>query len=474
MRQFWKHYHPLVIALMIVLVPFGVWAEGEQFNLECSSDGKTVQHPNFNYEALNFNTDLDGCRSQFSEGGSLVAGKIRLDVELHVISYPVCVAQALFTHSMFDIYCNIVVNWVDTLFVMITLAVMLFGFSIMLQIGQQKDLRKAVPLLMKIVAVWGLATNPDLFAFYIFDSFFSFVDSFTHLMINTTLSQAALGEAGASGGVSIFNRMDKIFIALVGGIDRLQNLSFYAIALFVVPAIGPLMAIMIASTVVATLVSFVNLIISYLVLLVSLSFVMLFAPIFLSALLFKQTEPFFERWIASIVSRALQVVLNLMFIFMLAKIADASEITNDNVIITVGNDKTISLLDKKIEIQGRDFIIPTEDGGFADFYSPTDDSRMDYLYLIIGAMVSWIYANLLVSSVMRNVGKVSKALGRFKNVRAIEEIHQRRKSYSGQTEGRSDITAGQTGQFQGMSPVAGAADWGRVLKNLLDPRPGRR
>lgn len=125
----------------------------------------------------------------------------------------------------------------------------------------------------------------------------------------------------------ILGKIDAMFNSVVGD-DNAKGLGAMATALILWGAGGGFMlAMLLMSGITSMFVAFIQILWTYATSMMGLTFLMMLAPIFISFSLFKATERLFRAWVGSLISFALQPILILGFIYVLASASTLDRLT---------------------------------------------------------------------------------------------------------------------------------------------------
>ncbi len=128
-----------------------------------------------------------------------------------------------------------------------------------------------------------------------------------------------------AGGSGVFDNVDVIFRNTVGGAEAIGLLGLTFAVSMLLPGVGIILMFLMMTGVVAMFTAFLRIMVAYVTAIMSLVFLMMLAPIFISMLLFSKTQNMFNRWMGSIIAYTFQPVLVLAFLFV---IAEASSVNN--------------------------------------------------------------------------------------------------------------------------------------------------
>jgi type IV secretory pathway VirB6-like protein len=202
----------------------------------------------------------------------------------------------------------------DILNTMVALTIMFYALSIMLGITQASGYA-ALMFLIKIVVVWNLATNFQLFYDYVIEVFESFVLDSVEIA-SQTFHQYQSWEDLYGGGTNpnpgdptMFSEIDKLL-----SIFWDFKMAKVIMALMFTGITGFFWALMLLLFMLLYLMSVISAIKTYLFALIARHMLYALAPIFLSFALFNQTKSLFDGYIEQLINFSLQPVF--LFIFL--------------------------------------------------------------------------------------------------------------------------------------------------------------
>lgn len=171
---------------------------------------------------------------------------------------------------------------------------------------------------VKITAVWGLATNPQL----IHDYVQAFFDGAKHDIMGYFFQILADGMGNSFPGCSdqmtdftnAFKLIDCVFMDLFSG-----YMSAFALALIFTGPAGWLGGFMIFCMIVFFFLAMFEVLKVYLFSIVGLAVVYMVSPIFFGFLLFSQTKTLFDGWLKTAVSLTLQPIFMSAYLILLTK-----------------------------------------------------------------------------------------------------------------------------------------------------------
>ncbi len=250
-----------------------------------------------------------------------------------MISGSACLIQAIFAQSMFDLYCALVFEMTPVIQRALELYVIIFAVAYLFGISNATA-KDAIIRFIKISIIYLIATTPEYFYFWIYDMFLSTLDAYSTAIIDAGVYTGNTTSVAPDGSLipvinpdnadpnpairrnGFFDRIDDIFLDTVG-VGGIAAMLLVAFLLFVT-GVGIPIAFMLVTGVFAMLMVFVRLVVTYITSIITFMFVSMFAPIFLTFLLFGATRRLFEGWMASVISYAMQPLLILTFIYVIS------------------------------------------------------------------------------------------------------------------------------------------------------------
>lgn len=255
-------------------------------------------------------------RSSFSCPTTLSTGNL--------FSFLVCNFEQLSSNLMGSMFCGMIHNLTPAVSAVLVLASTIFGIGFTIGVIPATA-REFQIFLLKVAFIWAFATQADLLIGYGYS-----------FLINGVRDGVAIALNGI-GNITVetdnvpnmYKQFDNIFKYLIDwatsyfGTTNLTNnaetasnicknavFAVLAIMAFAAPPIF-IIAVMLIFRLAMTL---VRAVFSYIYAVVGIAFLLILAPFFLSFYMFRQTRPFFDKWIGYMASFALQIVLLFAFL----------------------------------------------------------------------------------------------------------------------------------------------------------------
>lgn len=260
----------------------------------------------------------------------------------NIFSFLVCNMEHLAANLMGSMYCGVLYASLPGVEAALTLAVVFFGIGFTTGVIPATA-REFQLFMIKIAMIWVLATNAE----YLINVGYRFLVEGAREGIVIALSGVFAKEGGATAtGADIYEYLDKFLgkaleyaVANVGvdwerDANPCQNAIFAVIAMMMV-VFPPLFYVSVALMFKVGL-TFLRAVFGYIYALVGIVFLLTMAPLFLSFYLFRQTQPFFNKWLGYLVSFTLQMVIVFAFLGAVVSI-DVKHITSSFVNIIVPN-----------------------------------------------------------------------------------------------------------------------------------------
>ena len=312
-----------------------------------------VAHPAF--------AQADGGAGTFSCSGGVATGSLyssglscptSLSFD-HLFSFLACNMEQLSSNLLGNMFCGMITGLAPAVGAVLVLAVMFFGMAFTIGLIPATA-REFQIFLFKIAFVWAFATQSDYLIGYGYAFFINGIRDGVAIGLSGYHSTSAACTAGGGNcttGSDVYNEMDAFLANFVHYATDYIGLTPSASdpnagcknALFAVLAI---MAVAFPPIFMAALVligkmamTFVRAVFGYIYAMVGIAFLMTLAPFFLSFFLFKQTKPFFDKWIGYLASFALQIVILFAFLSFLMSI-DVSSITGNIPSIIIAKSET--------------------------------------------------------------------------------------------------------------------------------------
>ena len=240
----------------------------------------------------------------------------------HFISGTVCLMQTVMVGSMFNVYCGLLDSWTNVLNAAITLYIIFYAIALIFKINNTQ-LRHGTSKAIKLIIIVVFLQNPDIAYTYFYQTFLAFLDG-----VSTELTCVA-GNAGSGcsaadrsallGGTGgIFNEIDTLFAAIVGKAYLYTIVILSGVLILTGFGIG--LAFFLMTGLFVALKAFIDVLRSFIIAFLSITFLMIFAPIFVTALLFSPTSKFFVTWMSSLISYTIQPIVILVFLFLMSNV----------------------------------------------------------------------------------------------------------------------------------------------------------
>ena len=232
----------------------------------------------------------------------------------HVFSQVICSFVRILNQVLTKVYCGVQFAMIDTLSILLSVYVMIFGVQLLMGMTQLNS-REIMVRLLKIAGVWMFATESQWAIGLAFNFFIDLGSSGIYWALgsipiadlNTTcISTTNLDNLRSVMPVYAF--LDRLlYCAVLAPISsaHIGILGFFLAMSIVVPPIF-MLAVYWFWTVISVL---MRAIISFLMGISAVAFLITLSPIFLSMMLFRATYQYFENWLRYIISYSLQIVI---------------------------------------------------------------------------------------------------------------------------------------------------------------------
>ncbi|NBO18028.1 MAG: type IV secretion system protein [Proteobacteria bacterium] len=300
-RQAWLM---LLVAVLCVLLPEAAYA----FQLlECDGAGGVVP----------------GSALFYAERGAKGSGDGACGYQgiKHIFSTVLCNFLVVLNDILGVFYCSMQFILVETLRIVLTLYVAVFGAQLFMGTAQL-NARDIIMRLVKIALVWTFATQSTWGIGVLFYAAIAFIVDGSSWVVNTLNNIAAISigdcnDPNIYGGnfMPMFLFFDcMVYSTFVG---PMQVASVKLMGLFVaLMVVYPPLAGLAIWWVTKTFVAMVKAVVSLLMAFASLAFLVALAPIFLAMMLFQVTSSFFENWLRYMVAYCVQVIMTFGIIVM--------------------------------------------------------------------------------------------------------------------------------------------------------------
>lgn len=286
--------HVLLAAWSLILFPASAQAEGG--DLLCAADG-SVRSGSF----WNTTAGASGTACQYS------------GLE-HIFGQVVCSFTSIVNSVIGKVYCSIQVALLDTVQILLTVYVAVFGVQILMGMTQLSS-KEIMTRLLKIAGVWMFVSQSGYMIGYVFNFFVDLGASgifwaLGSIPIGNTGStcMSTINTAGLQSVMPVYAYLDKmIYCAVLAPISsaNVGILGFFLAMSIIVPPVF-MMGLYWLWSILSVL---VRAAISFLMSISALAFLIALSPIFLSLMLFQVTYQFFENWLRYLISFSIQMIV---------------------------------------------------------------------------------------------------------------------------------------------------------------------
>lgn len=307
-------------ALALTIVVYGLWVYSAHAQSGISYD------QTFSCSGGSAAGELFGLSSRCPQFLTSASGSIDLE---HIFSFFVCNVERITTALFGNLYCGMISALAPAIYAVATLAVLFFGIGFTTGI-LDFTARELLTFLMKIALFIVFTTEAD----YMIGIAYNFFISGAQQGITIALSglyegSSVCSEAGmAEGGGDLYCMLDNFLYtflfdpitsvtAAVGadvesGANPCKNALIAALGLLAI-AFPPIfyMALLILAKIAMV---FVRGVYGYMFAIVGLAFLMVVSPIYLTFGLFRQTRPFFDKFLGYLASFSLQMIFVFTFL----------------------------------------------------------------------------------------------------------------------------------------------------------------
>jgi len=240
----------------------------------------------------------------------------------HFVSGTICLMQTVMVGSMFNVYCGLLDSWGNVLRAAVTLYIIFYAIALVFKINNTQ-LRHGTSKAIKLAIIITFLQNPDLAYTLFYQGFLAFLDGvsveLTCVAGNAGSACSAADRSALLGGTGgIFNQTDTLFAAIVGKAYLYTILILSGVLVLTGFGIG--IAFFLMTGLFVALKAFIDVLRSFIVSFLSITFLMIFAPIFVTALLFSPTTKFFVTWMSSLISYTIQPIVILVFLFLMSNV----------------------------------------------------------------------------------------------------------------------------------------------------------
>ncbi len=241
----------------------------------------------------------------------------------HIFSQVLCNFLTVLNEILGKVYCSIQYAMVETLRIVLTLYVAVFGMQILMGTAQANS-RDILMRLIKMALVWSFATESAWGINLLFYGAVAFISSASSWVVNSVPGLMDLdvgpGHCGAiqfvdNNVMPLFTFFDCLIYYTFAG--PAQAATIKVIGLFSsLMLVYPPMAGLASWWATKTFLTMVRAVINFLMALAAIAFLVALTPIFMSLMLFQSTSHFFENWLRYMISYCIQVVMVFAVIVM--------------------------------------------------------------------------------------------------------------------------------------------------------------
>lgn len=288
--------------------------------LQCDANGDVVAGTAlFNAQGSDNQGQAEAPDGTYGEGACEYQG-LR-----HIFSQVICDFVTVLNQILGTIYCGIQHALTETLSVLLSLYIAVFGAQLLIGTAQLNS-KDIMLRLFKIALVWTFATQSAWGINMIFYFAIGIMGDFTTWIINA-IPQLVLYETDgttlvcemdpvANGDLMpIFKFFDCLIYYIIAGAGQAANIriiGFFTVMMVAFPPMS-LLALWWAKN---TFFAVVRSLISFLMALAALAFLVSLTPVFFSLMLFQATHHFFENWVRYMIAYVVQVIIVFAVIVM--------------------------------------------------------------------------------------------------------------------------------------------------------------
>ena len=248
----------------------------------------------------------------------------------NIFSFVVCNMEQLSSNLMGNMFCGMIASLTPAVSAVLVLATVFFGIAF--TIGMvPATAREFQMFLIKVSFVWAFATQSD---YLIGIGYAFFINGIRDgIAIALTNAQSALDPTAAAAppsGSAVYAQLDGVIASFMHyatdylGVNPKDPINpadpnagcknaLFAVMAIMAVAFPPVFYLCLA-LIGKLAMTFLRAIYGYIYALVGIAFLMTLAPFFLSFFLFRQTRPFFDKWIGYLASFALQIIILFAFL----------------------------------------------------------------------------------------------------------------------------------------------------------------
>lgn len=307
------HAHAYIRAFVIALLTLGIYA---LWIYAAQAQGIVETGGSFRCNGDTAEGELFSLSSRCPE---LTDANGAIDLK-HIFSFFVCNVEKLTTELFGNLYCGIIVTLSPAVYAVATMAVFFFGIGFTTGI-LDFTAKELLGLLMKIALFVAFTTEADYMIGIAFKFFITGAQEGITIIL-AALYQDQNGNVYPVNSQNLYFFLDNFFYKFLsdislsagaeGAANPCKNALFAALGLLAVafPPIFYMGLLILAKTAMV----FVRGVYGYMFSLVGLAFLMVISPIYLSFGLFRQTRPFFDKYIGYLASFSLQMIFVFTFL----------------------------------------------------------------------------------------------------------------------------------------------------------------
>lgn len=239
----------------------------------------------------------------------------------YIFSTVLCNFMVVLNDILGVLYCSMQFILVETLRIVLTLYVAVFGAQLFIGTAQL-NARDILTRLMKIALVWTFATESSWGIGVLFYAAIAFIVDGSSWVVNAlnTIDSIAVDQCSdpnvyAGNFMPMFLFLDCLVYRTFTGPMQVASVKLMGLFVALMVVYPPLFGLGLW-WVSKTFVTMVKAVVSLLLAFGSIAFLVALAPIFLSMVLFQVTSSFFENWLRYIIAYCVQVIMTMGVIVM--------------------------------------------------------------------------------------------------------------------------------------------------------------
>ncbi len=254
---------------------------------------------------------------------------IQVPTDISFFSAPLCLVDSTVRLALEGVYENIAEAMKDPIKAILMLYIIISGLAVTMGLINP---RETLMRMIKIAVVWLLIANPCFFYTNIYQFFVGTMNELSYYLmeadaeINNTPPPNASNPQEAQ--FQLYANLDKLFDNVVG-IQGLIEVGFLVVTFLLANGTGITTSLLTFLGVGVMFWALLKALVTFAVSFIGITFVLLFAPLFLSFFLFQATRVLFDSWIKILISFVLQPFIIFAVLVMLRDVTEVQNVLSE-------------------------------------------------------------------------------------------------------------------------------------------------